>query len=230
SVRAAGLRMGYYYSLLEWYNPLYVRDKTANFTTTLFSDYKAQPELRELVERYKPDIVWADGEWEANDTYWKSREFLAWLYNDSPVREGVVTNDRWGSNLKCVHGGFHTCKDRYNPGVLQPHKWENAMTIDELSWGYRENGRLEEYKSTYDLIVTLVQTVSCGGNILINVGPTKEGMIIPIFQERLLDLGKWLDINGEAIYGSVPWKAQNDSIGTTWYTAKKGTVYAICLN
>ncbi|GJQ77158.1 Fuca, partial [Trypoxylus dichotomus] len=230
AVRAAGLRMGYYYSLLEWYNPLYIRDKAANFETTFYSDNKAQPELRELVEKYKPDIVWSDGEWEANDTYWKSREFLTWLYNVSPVRDEVVANDRWGSKLLCKHGDFYTCVDRYNPGVLQPHKWENAMTIDKRTWGYRGNAKLEEYMSSYELIVTLVQTISCGGNILINVGPTKEGTIIPIYQERLLDLGKWLNINGEAIYSSSPWEVQNDTLNETWYTAKGKAVYAICLN
>jgi len=72
--------------------------------------------------------------------------------------------------------------------------------------------------------------VSCGGNILINVGPTKEGTISPIFQERLLDLGKWLRINGEAIYESRPWVHQNESSGAdVWYTSRGGNVYAIVL-
>lgn len=57
----------------------------------------------------------------------------------------------------------------------------------------------------------LVQTVSLGGNYLLNVGPTKEGVIAPIFQERLLALGRWLDINGEAIYESQPWRAQMEN-------------------
>lgn len=68
------------------------------------------------VEEFKPEIIWSDGEWEAPDTYWKSKEFLAWLYNDSPVKETVVVNDRWGSETLCKHGGFLTCKDRYTPG------------------------------------------------------------------------------------------------------------------
>lgn len=103
------------------------------------------------------------------------------------------------------------------------------MTIDTRSWGYRANAKVEDFMSTYKLIVTLVETVSCGGNILLNVGPTKDGMIIPIYQERLRDLGKWLAVNGEAIYNSVPWKVQNDSLHTTWYTTRDTAVYAVCL-
>lgn len=68
------------------------------------------------------------------------------------------------------------------------------------------------------------------GNILINVGPTKEGVIAPIFQERLLNLGNWLSVNGEAIYGSTPWKVQNDSLSKVWYTKGKTEVYAIVLS
>lgn len=67
------------------------------------------------------------------------------------------------------------------------------------------------------------------GNILINVGPSKEGVISPIFQERLLDMGNWLQVNGEAIYATQPWKRQNDSASDTWYTSKDDVIYAIAL-
>ena len=76
----------------------------------------------ELVTEYRPDVLWSDGD---------TLQFLSWLYSDSPVRDTVVTNDRWGVGVLCKHGDFFTCSDRYNPGVLQEHKWENAMTIDK---------------------------------------------------------------------------------------------------
>lgn len=113
---------------------------------------QTMPELKDLVTTYKPDIVWSDGEWEASYEYWNSTEFLAWLYNDSPVAESVVTNDRWGNDTMCLHGGFFTCHDRYNPGVLQPYKWENAMTIDKLTWGHRNNAKLQDFLTSEELI------------------------------------------------------------------------------
>lgn len=64
---------------------------------------------------------------------------------------------------------------------------------------------------------------------MINVGPTKEGTISPIFQQRLMDLGSWLSVNGESIYESTPWKIQNDTLGNIWYTSKNNSVYAITL-
>jgi len=141
--------------------------------------------LKLQVERYKPEVVWSDGEWEAPDSYWQSKEFLAWLYNTSPVKETVVVNDRWGHETLCKHGGFYTCTDRYNPGkdtieiiqylyyqatvsfsyigVIQPHKWENCMTLDKESWGYRRNAKIEDFLTAKELMTTIVESVSCGG-------------------------------------------------------------------
>ena len=68
-----------------------------------------------------------------------------------------------------LSGGFYTCDDRYNPGKLLPHKWENCLTIDRNSWGFRRNARLSDFLSTHDLIKELASTVSCGGNMLLNV-------------------------------------------------------------
>ncbi|XP_067940839.1 alpha-L-fucosidase-like [Watersipora subatra] len=232
------ITFGLYHSLYEWYNQLYLEDKANKFQTRYFSQGKTIPELYELVNTYKPEVIWSDGEWEASDDYWGSKEFLTWLYNESPVKDTVVVNDRWGMGDSCHHGGYYTCQDRYNPGVLQPHKWENAMTIDKGSWGYRRNVDITSYLTMPELLKTMAQTISCGGNILINVGPTHDGRIIPIFEERLLQLGAWLNVNGEAVYSSKPWIYQNDTITPDiWYTQKKSlsslsgfSVYAFIFN
>ncbi|XP_039253452.1 alpha-L-fucosidase-like [Styela clava] len=221
------VRFGLYHSLFEWFNPMYQNDRKNFFKTNDFVSKKTMPELYDIVNKYKPEVIWSDGQWEASYKYWNSTEFLAWLYNDSPVKSTVVTNDRWGMLTPCKHGGFFTCNDRYNPGVLQPRKWENAMTIDGLSWGFRRNAKFSDYLSIENLIQTFVTTISCGGNMLMNVGPTKEGTIPALYQERLRQMGEWLGVIGEAVYGSTPWTHQNDTLSKgIWYTAKPGTVYA----
>ncbi|XP_061599855.1 plasma alpha-L-fucosidase [Cololabis saira] len=215
------LRLGLYHSLFEWFNPLFDEDKANQFSTAYFPNSKSLPELYELVSRYKPELLWSDGDGNAPDTYWNSTGFLAWLYNDSPVKDTVVTNDRWGKGCICKHGGFYTCTDRYQPGHLLKRKWENCMTIDKHSWGYRRNAPLSDYIPTKNLVETLVETVSCGGNLLMNIGPAHDGTISPIFAERLRDMGEWLKVNGDGIFNTTAWRAQNDSVTPhVWFTSK----------
>lgn len=235
-LKSTDLKFGLYHSLYEWFNPMYLHDQANNCSSSIFVDSKIWPEMVELVQKYKPEVFWSDGEWEAPVEYWKSLEFIAWLYNESPVRETVVTNDRWGHETLCHHGDFYTCTDRYNPGTLQAHKWENAFTLDKKSWGYRQNTQFEDYMTAEELIEQIVTTVSCNGNVLVNVGPTNVGTIQPIFIERLLQMGTWLKTNGKAIYGTKPWVYQNDTLTPgVWYTAGRRTgiskqnVYAIVL-
>ncbi|XP_028395159.1 alpha-L-fucosidase-like [Dendronephthya gigantea] len=231
SIRArTKITFGLYHSLYEWFNPMYLDDKENGFKTRGYVTNILMPELYDMVNTFKPEYIWSDGDWEASDTYWGSTEFLAWLYNESPVKDTVVVNDRWGSGCMCHHGGTYTCQDRYNPGVLQKHKWENAMTVDKKSWGFRREANLDDFLTIHELISTLAETVSCGGNMLMNVGPTHDGRIVPIFQERLTEMGDWLRVNGEAIYASKPWRVQNETkTPGIWYTSKDGIAYAIVL-
>ncbi|XP_041977580.1 alpha-L-fucosidase isoform X2 [Aricia agestis] len=227
AVREKDLKFGVYHSLYEWFNPIYQQDKADLFLTRNYPETKLWPDIKQLVNDYQPSVIWSDGDWEALDAYWNSTDLLAWLYNDSPVKDEIVVNDRWGIGIPCHHGDFYNCADRYNPGKLQNHKWENAFTVDRQSWGYRRNLQLQDVMTTSELLKEVVSTVSCGGNALINVGPTKEGTIAPIFEERLLALGSWLDINGEAIYGTSPWLHQNDTSNpNVWYTCTKTTYNA----
>lgn len=235
AVKNQSLHFGVYHSMYEWFNPIFQQDRANYFKTQNFVIDKTGPELYELVNIYHPELIWSDGDWDAPDTYWNSTNFLTWLYNESPVKDTIVVNDRWGQGCYCKHGGYWNCADRYSPGVLVPHKWENAMTMDKKSWGYRRNTQLSDFLTLHELISSLASTVSCGGNLLVNVGPMKDGTIAPIFQQRLLGMGSWLDINGEAIYESKPWIHQNDTkTEEVWYTSKplggKTIVYAIFLN
>ncbi|CUT99121.1 fucosidase alpha L 1 tissue [Echinococcus multilocularis] len=226
------LRFGVYHSMFEWFNPLYLADKASGYKEQTFVDRKTMPELMDLVNRYQPSVVWSDGA-PATSDYWKAKEFLAWLYNDSPVKNEVVVNDRWGSDANCQHGDFFNCEDRYHPDKLLSHKWESCITLDRYSWGYRRESRLADYLSPQELIEFLISVVAYGGNLLVNVGPTSWGTIPPIYEERLLTMGQWLKMNGEAIYRTTPWKYQIDSKRMKlWYLQKSATkgdpvVYAL---
>ena len=91
------------------------------------------------------------------------------------------------------------------------------------SWGYRRNMVESDVLSLDEILDNLVTTVSCGGNMLLNVGPDSDGVIPPIFQQRLSHLGQWMKTNGPAIYSSKPWRCQNDTLSPdVWYTSKAG--------
>lgn len=241
SVRAAGLHMGLYHSIFEWFHPLYLQDKANHYNTTRYVDEVFLPESYELNNLYKPDLIWSDGDWEAPSTYWKSCKLLAWMYNDSPNKDNVIVNDRWGNDNPKIgsgkhHGGYFSGGDRQqaNPSLLK-HKWENAFTIDSSTWGYARESNFEKYLNITTILYEVVSTVAYGGNILINVGPTHDGRIATIFQERLLEMGSWLEINGEGIYESIKWREQNDTKHHgngygVYYTARGSSVYAFALD
>ena len=90
--------------MLIEYQPLFLEDQANGFNTSAFVTEKTMPELYDLVNNYEPALIWSDGDWDADPEYWQSKEFLAWLYSESPVKDVVVTNDRWGAGTACAHG------------------------------------------------------------------------------------------------------------------------------
>ena len=199
AVRGAGLKMGYYYSLYEWFNPLWLTDKKRYVTEHMI------PQFKDLVTRYKPSVIFSDGEWELSDTAWHSEELLAWLFNQSPVAKEVVVDDRWGSNTRGKHTGATYITSEYGSGMDASVVWEESQGIGN-SYGYNRNEQLSDYKTSHNLILMLVDIVSRGGNLLLDIGPTADGRIPVIMQQRLKDIGDWLKINGEAIYGTKAYK------------------------
>lgn len=226
AVKKAGLRMGFYYSLYEWFNPLY-RSHPQQYV-----DQHMLPQLKDLVTRYQPDIVWPDGEWDHPSEVWRSTEFLAWLYNESPVKEQVVVNDRWGKETRGVHGGFHTTEYdlvHAGQGLSNPdHPWEECRGIG-TSFGYNRIETPDNYLSSEALVHLLIEKVASGGNLLLNVGPTADGRIPAIQQQRLIDIGRWLKLNGEAIYGTRKWDgAAKNKLPGLHFTRKGNDLYVLC--
>ena len=225
AVKKEGLNMGFYFSLYEWFNPLY----KANVDK--YVDEHMLPQLKDLVNRYHPDVVWPDGEWDYPSEKWRSTEFLAWLYNESPVKETVVVNDRWGKETRSKHGGYYTTEyDLVHDGNAKDkkiaHPWEECRGIGN-SFGYNRNENLSDYSTSEQLVHLLVEKVAMGGNLLLNIGPTADGRIPVIMQQRLMDMGKWLQINGEAIYETTTWEASKQPEINAFFTAKGKDLYVI---
>ncbi|KAL3935605.1 MAG: hypothetical protein SGARI_002908 [Bacillariaceae sp.] len=221
------LKFGVYHSLFEWFNPMLAYDKSTNMTSHTFVDSKTMPELYQLVEKYQPEVIWSDGAWDGDSDYWRAKEFLAWLATNSSVKDTVVWNDRWGKDAGCKHGSFLTCQDRFLPNKTIHHKWENCMTLDKGSWGWNRKATHDTYLTTKELVDQTVITVARNGNILINVGPAADGTISPMFVDRLLGLGDWLQVNGQAIYGTRFWSVCDEDENTdVYYTRDDELLYA----
>ncbi len=216
-----GVRFGVYHSVYEWFHPTYLEDPEKYALGHLI------PMLKEIVTRYEPATLFTDGEWSHPSSVWHSTEFLQWLYNESPVKDYIVPNDRWGKETRGHVGGNFTTEYGFVEGDRKP---DNPDRVCEecrgigSSFGWNRFERTEHYLSEKALIHMFIDLVGKGSNLLLNVGPTPDGRIPVIMQERLLQLGAWLDVNGEGIYGSR--KYLPEASGEVRYTTKDGKVYA----
>ncbi len=194
ATRARGLKFGFYYSLYEWFNPLYLKDRPRYVTEHMI------PQFKDVVTRYQPAIIFSDGEWDLPSKDWKSEQLLAWLFNESPCKDEVVVNDRWGKECRHKHGGYWTTE--YAAGLQDgSHPWEESRGM-AYSYGLNRAEHCDDYKTGREFILVLIDLVSRGGNFLLDIGPAADGTIPPLMEQRLLEIGDWLKVNGEAIYGT----------------------------
>lgn len=194
ATRAEGMKFGFYYSLYEWYNPLWLTNRAQ------YVDQHMTPQFKDVVTRYQPAIIFSDGEWDLPSVEWKSEALLAWLFNESSCRSEVVVNDRWGKDCRHKHGGYWTTE--YAAGLKDgSHPWEESRGMAH-SYGLNRAERVDDYKTGREFIYTLIDLVSRGGNLLLDIGPAADGTIPPLMEQRLLEIGEWLAVNGEAIYGT----------------------------
>jgi len=240
SVREKGLKMGLYFSLLEWETPPPSRKNTPYISPEKVGKYQIPadqyiqghiiPQLKELVANYQPSMIFSDGAWDETSDYWGSESFLAWLYNEAPNKDEVVVNDRWGKDAHSTHGDFYSSEySGENDQMKGSHPWEESQGIGG-SYGYNRAENLEDYKTSTQIIHLLIDQVSRGGNLLLNVGPSSDGLIPVIMQQRLLDMGGWLKVNGEAVYGSTRWinRPTDTNNKNVFYTIKGNDLFVIC--
>ncbi|MEX2247011.1 MAG: alpha-L-fucosidase [Dehalococcoidia bacterium] len=211
AMRAEGLRVGLYFSLIDWHHPDYPAFETAD------QPYKwlqwRQPtaeqwaryvdfmfgQVRELLTDYgRIDVIWFDGGWERTPQQWKSQELEQLIRSLQPE---ILINDRLPG-----FGDYET-PEQFIPAKPPARAWETCMTMNE-SWGY--NPRDKKYKSSRQLVHTLCEVAGKGGNLLLNVSPTGDGAIPPEQTERLEAAGGWMARHQESIVGTAaglePWQ------------------------
>jgi alpha-L-fucosidase len=205
--RRGGLKFGVYYSLgRDWEDPNVPTEKKADGnrrsndwdwpdeTKKDFSKYferKVKPQLRELLTGYGPiALMWFDTPEKISPA--QSEELMRMIHELQP---DCIVNQRVGNRL-----GDYRVEEQNVPGAGHPDPWETCMTLNG-HWGYYRGD--EEWKPTTQVVRTFIDIASKGGNLLLNVGPTGEGVIPAGSASRLHEVGAWLGVNGAAIYGTT---------------------------
>ncbi len=195
-----GMKLGFYYSIMDWHHPLAHGDS--------FPEYREKymkPQLRELLTNYGDvAVLWFDGEWIPEWTEEQGRDLYNYVRSLQP---DIIVNNRVGKGRKGMMGekedekyaGDFGTPEQGIPDRPRSFAWETCMTMNG-SWGYKKSDR--NWKSPARLVTYLVDIVSKGGNFLLNVGPDARGIIPEASAARLMEIGEWLGVNGEAVYGT----------------------------
>ena len=199
AVRARGLRLGLYYSLLDW-----SRDDYPNFTVNS-TRYKIEDDparwqhfvdfdfaqLRELSAAYNPDLYWFDGDWEQTAEAWNAPGIISLIRSYNP---GVVVNSR-------IQGYGDYATPEIGVPVARPDDryWELCYTIND-SWGFQHKDT--NFKTPYMVLRTFIDCLSNGGNLLLDIGPREDGTIPAEEVKVLKELGRWTSKHAEAVYGT----------------------------
>ena len=208
----AGIKIGFYYSIMDWHNPNYLprrpweTDRSAegaDFDT--YVQYMKN-QLHELLTNYgEVSVLWFDGEWENTWNNKYGKEIYDYVRKLQPK---IIVNNRVSVGRNGLEGfskdeemiGDYGTPEQEIPATgISGVDWETCMTMND-HWGY--NKRDNDWKSSKELIRMLADIASKGGNYLLNVGPTSEGVFPPAAVKRLKEIGDWMKINGESIYGT----------------------------
>jgi alpha-L-fucosidase len=211
--RREGIRLCFYYSIMDWHSPLYAPRKPWNDIATNSPDMDAyvaymKGQLKELLSNYGPvGILWFDGCWEKTWTRERGVDLYNYLRSLQP---DIIVNNRVGStsaweewfrNPQQVGGDYGTPEQAIPVSASGTHlDWETCMTMND-TWGFKRQDH--NWKSTTTLVRNLIDCASKGGNYLLNVGPTPEGVIPEASVTRLQEVGRWMKVNGDAIYGTT---------------------------
>jgi len=211
AARAEGLRVGFYYSLMDWHHPDGAKCATDEAARRRFVDY-IHGQVRELLTNYgKIDILWYDVNWPLTPEGWESEKMNQMVYTLQP---GIIVNNRNG-----LPADFSTPEQEI-VAEKGGRAWESCMTMNE-SWGYHRAD--DNWKSSKTIVRNLVTCANGTGNYLLNIGPKPDGSIPQQSVDVLTTVGKWMSKNGRTIYESD--RCQVDSSLFAGFTRKGNTLY-----
>lgn len=236
------IKLGFYYSIMDWHHPDaqaphypdYNTEEKSNPNFDQYVENYMKPQLKELMEKYDPAVLWFDGEWIPEWTHEHGVETYTWLRQMKPE---LIINNRVDVGRQGMQGmneeGDEFVGDFGTPEqeILESTSdfdWEACMTMND-TWGYKKND--DNWKSAETLIHNLVDIAAKGGNYLLNVGPTAEGLIPQASVDRLAKMGDWMEANSEAIYETERLKNSFKEGENIRYTKQKGepVLYGISL-
>lgn len=216
AARSEGLRVGFYYSLMDWHHPDGVRCMKEESARRRFVDY-IHGQVRELCTNYgKIDIMWYDVPWPLSAEGWESAKMNAMVRQLQP---DIIINNRSG-----LPEDFSTPEQHVTP-EREGRAWESCMTMND-SWGY--NKADDNWKTPRQVIGLLVRAAAGGGNLLLNIGPMADGSIPEPSVRILEEVGRWMDLHGEAIYNSD--RAYMEWMPTGQWTVKGNLAYFHAFN
>ena len=190
AARAEGLRVGFYYSLMDWHHPDGARCKTDVAARKRFVEY-THGLVRELMTNYgKIDVLWYDVDWPLTAEQWESERMNQMVFELQPE---IIVNNRNG-----LEGDFSTPEQEIKASNAG-RAWETCMTMND-SWGFNRND--DAWKTPKTIVNNLATCARGGGNYLLNIGPEPDGAIPRQSVEILEAVGKWMDANGKSIYGT----------------------------
>ncbi len=196
AVRKEGLKLGLYYSLLDWSHPDYpnfTKDSSRYKTDSLRWNGFVKFNFAQIKEisRFKPDLYWFDGDWEQSAEKWRAKEIREMILSDNPR---AIINSRLQG-----YGDYATPEQGVPISKPDARYWELCMTMND-NWGYQQNDK--NYKTPNQIIRIFVDCISKGGNLLLDIGPKADGTIPDEQINILKELGRWTNKYADAIYGT----------------------------